>query len=148
MDEADNGAPIAQQAAQRYLKISFDKPCKYNSGSNCPTSFDRRLKKGMILLSNFSSVLLTRGRHMRIVSIHHAKLLRLPVSVPVTTVPSTDLILSDFSSLKIPRFFLQYLLDIFCTLDRTIVSNASYVCLTACRLNDTFSHVVPPFGNI
>jgi hypothetical protein len=67
MDEADNGAPSPNNPRNAISKSPLDKPCKYNSGSNCPTSFDRRLKKGIILLSNFSSVLLTRGRRIRIV---------------------------------------------------------------------------------
>jgi hypothetical protein len=53
MELADSGAPSPS---------NFASPCRYSSGSNCPTSALRRLINGNTWLSNFSSQSRTRGR--------------------------------------------------------------------------------------
>src|SRR5512135_3563298 len=96
IEDDDKGAPSPNKPRSARLKSPFAKPCRYSSGNSWPTSLDRRLKNGMILLSNLSSVPLTRGRRTIIVPLISVNLFGLPYPFRYPGVPSTILIRSDF----------------------------------------------------
>src|SRR4030067_2819015 len=96
IDDAESGAPSPSNPRSASSKSPLANPCRYNSGNIPPSSFDLRLKNGITLLSNCSSVPLTRGRCTLIVPFKSANFFALPCPFQYPRVPSTGLILSDF----------------------------------------------------
>src|SRR5271169_3309811 len=147
IDDADKGAPSPNRPRRDRSKSPVASPCRYSSGNSCPTSFDLRLKKGIILLSNCSSVSRTRGRRTVIVPFMSDIFFGFPYPLRYPTGPSTTAILSDFlrpRNLSTSSSRISWIYS--CAFSRTISSSVSYVALDPFLLSVIlFFMVVFPF---